>query len=91
MPFCTLCLTIKWFNSAESRRDKGAIVFQMVNIYAHNKPKDPDAMWTELWEKWKTAANLPFPSVVLGDWNFIEDGKGRWSNTTCGIDRLPPL
>ncbi|KAJ7336755.1 hypothetical protein DFH08DRAFT_706046 [Mycena albidolilacea] len=40
-------------------------VLAVLNIYAYNKPKDRSEMWTELWEKRKTNADLPFPSVPV--------------------------
>jgi hypothetical protein len=43
-------------------------------------------MWTDLWEKWRDNANLPFPDIVLGDWNFIEDARDRLSGGNVGFE-----
>ncbi|KAJ6532112.1 hypothetical protein DFH09DRAFT_933429 [Mycena vulgaris] len=50
-------------------------------------------MWNKLWEQWKDNANLPLPSLVLGDWNFVEDAKDRLStsNTRDGSPSLQPV
>ncbi|KAJ6527988.1 hypothetical protein DFH09DRAFT_1094618 [Mycena vulgaris] len=44
----------------------------ILNIYAPNTPQERDELWTELW-------CLPFPTIVLGDWNFVEDARDRLS------------
>lgn len=36
-------------------------------------------MWKELWEKWAEDSCLPFPTVVLADWNFVEDPIDRYN------------
>jgi hypothetical protein len=53
----------------------------ILNIYAPNKPKDRDKMWKELWKKWAEDPQLPFPAIVFGDWNFVEDPIDRNSGT----------
>ncbi|KAJ6506686.1 Endonuclease/exonuclease/phosphatase [Mycena sanguinolenta] len=56
-------------------------VLTVLNIYAHNKPHEQNDLWTKLWEKWRDNPNLPFPSVLMGDWNFVEDTKDRLATT----------
>ncbi|KAJ7435876.1 hypothetical protein FB451DRAFT_1062149, partial [Mycena latifolia] len=45
--------------------------------------------------KWKNDKHLPLPSVVLGDWNFVEDARDRLSGgkteTPSSFNRLKSL
>ncbi|KAJ6548521.1 Endonuclease/exonuclease/phosphatase [Mycena capillaripes] len=76
VPGRALMLTIPW------HKDRSLTI---LNIYAPNKPQERDALWTELWMKWKADSSLPFPCVVLGDWNFVEDGIDRLSGNVAPI------
>ncbi|KAJ7696324.1 hypothetical protein B0H17DRAFT_1131100 [Mycena rosella] len=49
----------------------------ILNIYAPNRPEERDEMWKTLWLCWANNPELPFPHVVLGDWNFVEDPADR--------------
>ncbi|KAJ7713171.1 hypothetical protein B0H14DRAFT_2413959 [Mycena olivaceomarginata] len=58
----------------------------ILNLYAPNRPEERDRMWKELWKKWSEDDQLPFPTAVLGDWNFVEDPMDR----NCGgCDSIP--
>jgi exonuclease III len=54
----------------------------ILNIYAPNRPEERDSMWRELWRRWADDTQLPFPTIALGDWNFVEDPLDRNSATT---------
>ena len=43
-------------------------------------------MWKKLWKMWAEDPQLPFPTVALGDWNFVEDPMDRNSGVT---ERVP--
>jgi exonuclease III len=53
----------------------------ILNIYGPNRPEERDRMWKALWAKWAEDPQLPFPTIALGDWNFVEDPIDRNSGT----------
>ncbi|KAJ7144168.1 hypothetical protein C8R44DRAFT_602135, partial [Mycena epipterygia] len=57
----------------------------IMNIYAPNTAQERDELWTELWTKWRDDKYLPFPTIVLGDWNFVEDARDRLSGSRASI------
>ncbi|KAJ7679586.1 hypothetical protein B0H17DRAFT_1139122 [Mycena rosella] len=70
IPGHALMINIPWH--------KGRTV-TILNIYAPSTLQERDKMWTQLWTKWKNDTHLPFPNIVLGDWNFVEDTRDRLS------------
>ncbi|KAJ7687517.1 Endonuclease/exonuclease/phosphatase, partial [Mycena rosella] len=70
IPGHALMINIPWH--------KGRTV-TILNIYTPSTPQERDKMWTQLWTNWKNDTHLPFPNIVLGDWNFLEDTRDRLS------------
>lgn len=52
----------------------------ILNIYAPNTPKERESMWAQIWYYYLRNPELPFPSEIVGDWNFVEDTKDRTSH-----------
>ncbi|KAF8175012.1 Endonuclease/exonuclease/phosphatase, partial [Mycena galopus ATCC 62051] len=81
IPGRALMVSIPWH--------KGGVL-NVLNIYAPNKPKERDNMWTKLWENWRRDIHLPLPTIILGDWNFVEDPRDRLSTKKTDGLRISP-
>ncbi|KAJ6495371.1 hypothetical protein C8R45DRAFT_823986 [Mycena sanguinolenta] len=78
VPGRALMITIPWHKHR---------MLTILNIYAPNKPKQRDELWSKLWTEWKNNSRLPLPDIILGDWNFVEDGRDRLSGDR---GQIPP-
>jgi len=69
IPGRAILLTLPWHST---------LTLTVLNIYAPNAHNENRAFWETLQEMWETK-NLPFPDIMLGDFNIVEDA----------LDRLP--
>jgi hypothetical protein len=64
-----MLLTLPWHTD---------LTLTILNVYAPNAHNENEQFWDTLETKWSDM-NLPFPDIMLGDFNIVEDA----------IDRLP--
>jgi exonuclease III len=69
VPGRAMLLKIPWHSN---------LTLTILNVYAPNAHNENQHFWQILKEKW-TALALPFPDILLGDFNLVEDA----------VDRLP--
>lgn len=69
IPGRAMLLTLPWHSD---------LSLTILNVYAPNAHNENKKFWEDLESKW-IDMNLPFPDIMLGDFNLVEDA----------IDRLP--
>lgn len=78
IPGRAMLITIPWHSNLN---------LTILNIYAPNAHTENRAFWETLQEKWDMT-NLPYPDIMLGDFNIVEDALDRLPSH---VDPLGPV
>ncbi|EKM75935.1 hypothetical protein AGABI1DRAFT_94557 [Agaricus bisporus var. burnettii JB137-S8] len=86
IPGRAMLLETKWHNDES---------LTILNVYAPTNMRESRTFWNNLWEMWtNTDSTLPFPDIILGDFNITEHPQdrcnGRWDNQET-VDALQNL
>lgn len=61
------------------------LTITILAIYAPNRPDENKTFWKTITDQWSNS-QLPFPDIMMGDFNFVEDTIDRMPCHTNNVD-----